>query len=283
MTASYIQGGVRDPSVVEFYRYPPAQREGTRHWYARTQNAVVEWVESDREQASFTSAGIDETLVLVPDSAGSVHWESRDFSFPAAACCVVPAGPFRITLEQPGICICLYSRPIRDLVSLSINHEAYASRDKRITRVVPMQRIRRPGEVAVLPMGDAPIIDHSRQTRMFQSATVSVSWTEYHGPRNPRHLSPHTHSDFEQASLVVRGKFTHHMRTPWGRDSRQWRPDRHEITGPGSLAVFPVGLVHTVAGIGPGSHALVDIFSPPRSDYIERGYVSNADDYQVAD
>ena len=99
MISGYIPGGVREPSIVEFNRFPPHRRESTRHWYARTQNAVVEWVECDDAPASFTTAGIDETLLLIPDSSGLVHWESEDFAFPAGACCVVAVLAMRDTCD----------------------------------------------------------------------------------------------------------------------------------------------------------------------------------------
>ena len=70
VTANYVQGGIRQPSIVEFDQLQPVQRAATRHWYARTQNAVVEWVESALENGSFSSAGIDETLLLLPETAG---------------------------------------------------------------------------------------------------------------------------------------------------------------------------------------------------------------------
>jgi hypothetical protein len=42
----------------------------------------------------------------------------------------------------------------------------------------------------------------------------------------------------------------------------------------------PLNLIHTSEGVGAGRHVLIDIFSPPRRDFISRGWVHNAADYE---
>jgi hypothetical protein len=46
-----------------------------------------------------------------------------------------------------------------------------------------------------------------------------------------------------------------------------------------SLAIIAPTLVHTTEGVGPGSHILIDIFAPPRRDFIAKGQILNAVDY----
>jgi hypothetical protein len=45
------------------------------------------------------------------------------------------------------------------------------------------------------------------------------------------------------------------------------------------MTIIPPKLVHTTEGVGPGPHLLIDIFAPPRRDFIAKGQVLNAVDY----
>jgi hypothetical protein len=116
--------------------------------------------------------------------------------------------------------------------------------------------------------------------KMFQSATLSINWVEYTGPRDRTALSPHSHADFEQISLAAAGDFVHHFRANWARNANLWRDDVHARVPSPSVAVIPVHLVHTTEGIGDERHLLIDVFSPPRRDFIAKGWVANAQDYE---
>jgi hypothetical protein len=75
------------------------------------------------------------------------------------------------------------------------------------------------------------------------------------------------------------GRFLHHIRAPWISDANQWRPDEHIEAGADSLLVIPPQLIHTTEGVGSGRHVLIDVFAPPRQDFIAKGWVHNAADY----
>jgi hypothetical protein len=100
------------------------------------------------------------------------------------------------------------------------------------------------------------------------------------GPRDPSRMSPHSHEDFEQASLVVAGTYVHHIQTPWGTDARTWRPEDHARVGSPSVTIIPPPTVHTSQAIGWRTNHLIDIFAGPRHDFSARpGWVLNADEY----
>ena len=118
--------------------------------------------------------------------------------------------------------------------------------------------------------------------KMLQTDALSINIVDYAGPRDRSALSPHSHADFEQGSLAIEGQFVHHLRTPWGSDADRWRDDEHLQAPSPSLVVVPPHVIHTSEGTGPGRHLLIDVFSPPRRDFIASNWVFNAADYRAA-
>jgi mannose-6-phosphate isomerase-like protein (cupin superfamily) len=119
--------------------------------------------------------------------------------------------------------------------------------------------------------------------RNFRSTNLMVNvMTRRGGPRDPKKLSPHSHEDFEQASLVLEGDYMHHLRLPWTPDPTTWRAGEHVTIGAPSITVIPAKVVHTSNNVGPARSWLLDIFAPPRVDFSKKpGMVINAADYPM--
>jgi hypothetical protein len=93
-------------------------------------------------------------------------------------------------------------------------------------------------------------------------------------------MSPHAHEDFDQASLALKGGFIHHLRYPWTPDMTTWREDGHHAVGSPSVIIMPAQVIHTSQDVGEGWAQLIDIFAPPRPDFVEKpGWLCNEQDY----
>lgn len=213
----------------------------------------------------------DETMVLLLDVGATIDGTAPTCDAPARAVCILPPGQHVVRRAAPGTCVVLRGDP-----------EPAADRDPRLVMPVPHRRRDDNGTVRVHAVDNLPLTGASGRLRMLQSSTLSINWVEYDGPRDRSTLSPHSHRDFEQGSLALRGDFVHHLRTPWGPDADRWQDDEHLAASSPSLLVIPAEVEHTSEGVGNGPHLLIDVFSPPRADFIAKGMVANAGDY-VAD
>ena len=59
------------------------------------------------------------------------------------------------------------------------------------------------------------------------------------GPRDIRRMSPHSHVDFEQCSLVLQNEYVHHIRFPGTANLEKWIDDDHTRIGSPSVAIIP--------------------------------------------
>lgn len=250
---------------------------------ARAQNFVVEWLDS-QVATSITAESEHEMLLLLPECGAVVRGGEPDAdaqqTLKARTVCILPAGRYRIDLNGIGVATLIASQR-GDLAPTDIANDAdYTPPDARIVPYLPaFKRIDDTRRIHVIDIDKVvPPADKPR-LKMFQTETLSINWVEYDGPRDRSQLSPHRHLNFEQGSLSMAGNYLHHLRTPWGEDANAWREDRHQQAGLASLLVVPVLLIHTTEGVGPGRHLLIDIFSPPRRDFIASGWIANAADY----
>jgi hypothetical protein len=271
----------RDADLVRFFDHEPQGRGGSRHWLSRSQNVVVEWVEAAAGAGSFDIASEHEMMVLLLTSGAAIDGAGQRVRAGARSLCILPPGRFSIALDGAGACTVLASHR-SDLAGRRILNDAtYAQADPRVAPVgAPYRRRQAPGRVEVIALDAVAAPADNPRLKMFQSATLSINWVEYAGPRDRTSLSPHSHADFEQISLAAAGDFVHHFRVNWARNANLWRDDVHARVPSPSVAVIPVHLVHTTEGIGAERHLLIDVFSPPRRDFIAKGWVANDQDYE---
>lgn len=270
------------PSFVSFVDDSVAPDAGPRRWTARSQNFIVEWIEAT-SHGQFVSISSEHEIILLPlGAAVSLATGPSEIHAPARSVCVVPPGELLITFAAGGRCAVLCSSRTDPAAQVPLNAERYEMLDVRIASSTPAWSRKAGGQSVDVFLVDEiqPPFDSPR-LKMFQSSTMSINWAEYEGPRDPAMLSPHSHSSFEQGSLALDGEFVHHLRWPWLKDSTQWREDAHVRLGSPSLMVVPPEVVHTTEGIKDRHHLLIDVFSPPRRDFIEKNWVVNSGNYSI--
>jgi hypothetical protein len=274
---------VRERGFAGFLTAPELRGAG-RHWLMRAHNFSVEWIELT---AGGPAAGFDssfESLLIVEGAEVHVAPAATPdcpVAVPDHAVAIVPAG--RHVLSSPGAArVALIASQRGDTAGRRIlNTEGCVPPDPRVLPAGVPYRRRQPSQgVQVLPLSEIMASPDKPRLKMLQTETLSLNLVEYDGPRDRSQLSPHNHANFEQGSLAIAGDFVHHLRVHWGSDANLWREDEHLQAPSPSLLVVPVEMVHTTEGVGPGRHFLVDVFSPPRTDFIEKGWVFNAADYE---
>lgn len=271
---------MRNGELIDFRTCHAEVGRGTRHRIARAQNFYVETIEADAGAPAFPITSAYEMMVLLPDVAASIEGAGGTAEAGVRSVAIVPAGAFAIRLAGAGSCCVLKSNSGEVDGAAVANRATYAKADPRVAAFGPPYA-RRSGHDAIrifdIDALQAP--KDNPRLKMLQSATMSINWVEYEGPRDRKALSPHSHTDFEQGSLALAGEFHHHLRMAWGSDADLWQDDRHVAASSPSVLIIPPEIIHTSEGVNGGRHLLIDIFSPPRKDFIAKNWILNASEY----
>ncbi len=259
-----MANAMRAPTLVEL------KTEGARPATADGTNfSVTQFSGKPGTRHEFRSDG--ETIFIAPDCPAELVQADRNAVAPTRSVAVVPAGRTTIHFKGTGRIFALSSG----------SADRASPPDSRVAGVgLPFVRTGDLWSIDVFAVDELPFPPGNPRLKFLQSATMSINWVEYEGPRDRRKLSPHSHKQFEQGSLAIEGNFVHHIRTPWSEDAGAWRDDLHLPAGASSLLVIPPELIHTTEGVGPGRHILIDVFAPARRDFLAKGWVHNAAAYR---
>jgi hypothetical protein len=261
---------------------PQLETTGAQHWISRGTNFVVVTTKA-RAGATIERAGNpDESIVLLPiGAAATVSAGGASISSPGDAVFIVPPGSSSVRVEADCTFYRVFSHRADDLAQAADNAAEFAQRDERVAKPVPWPEPPagfklRHYELAKYARSDTPM-------RLFRCTNLMVNvFPRRNEPRDPKKLSPHSHTDIEQGSLAISGNYVHHMRYPWGGDMTVWHDDEHDEVGSPSLCIIPPTVIHTSQSVGTEPSQLVDVFSPPRADFSLRpGLVCNADEYPI--
>jgi mannose-6-phosphate isomerase-like protein (cupin superfamily) len=253
---------------------------GSRTWSLRGRNFVVALTELAAGDPLTERHLPDEHLLLVPDDTRVTveHDDARaDVSEPSVV--IVPPGTSTVRAAGPTTVVRVFTARCTEQTVRAVNHAT--APDPR-TAPLPAAPQGGDGGLRVHRLRDVPD-EEGRLGRIFRTASLMVNWFPMQeGPRDPERLSPHAHPDFEQMSVTLTGSYVHHLRTAWTARMSEWREDLHvRVDGP-SMTLVPPTVVHTTRAVGEGPHTLIDVFAPPREDFLAQGWVLNADAYRGA-
>ena len=262
----------RDPDLVS--------AGGSRTWSVGGRNFVVAITDLEARDRLAEHDLPDEYVLLVQDDAvvGVEHGGRAPVSVSEPALVVVPAGTSAVHAASSTMVMRVFTARCDRQMRRAVNHAAGA--DPRAVPLPTPAWAGGGGAIRVHRLDDIPGED-GRLGRIFQTASLMVNWFPVHeGPRDTERLSPHFHEDFEQMSATLTGDYVHHLRVPWTPRMSEWRDDEHVQVGSPSMTLIPPGVVHTTNAVGPGPHTLIDVFAPPREDFLANGWVLNAGEYQ---
>lgn len=258
--------------------------DGSQHWYTRGANFVVA-VTLARPGAELVRQGsdqADEYMLLLPEDVRAVLTAGGETVLSGGdALSIVPPGDSRVSLPDGGWVYRVFSKFTVDVLNSARNASDYADGAPDVAAFESW-----PEPVGGWRLRHYPLAEHVRSDttmRLFRTCHLMINvFLPNKAPRDIRKMTPHSHEDFEQGSLAIRGNYIHHLRYPWTPDKTSWREDEHTEVGSPSLLVIPPKVIHTSQSIGESGMRLVDIFAPPREDFSLRpGLVCNEADYPL--
>jgi hypothetical protein len=258
--------------------------DGSRHWITRAANFVTV-VSQAAKGAVLGRENPDEYMVLLPpETEAIIEADGERVVSKGESLTIVPPGESRVTVSNAGTVIRVFSSKASDVMGAAKNAAVYSNGAPEVTPITPWPdpvggfRLRHYDLSKIQSPDPSPL-----KMRLFRSTNLMINifmpWTTR---RDERKLSPHSHEDFEQMSLALKGSFVHHLRYPWSPDKTRWRDDEHEHYDSPSVLVIPARVIHTTQDVGEGSTWLIDIFAPPRMDFSAKpGFVLNAAEYPM--
>jgi len=267
------------PSITSCYEDPPVlEGEGWRGWITRAANFAIVLIEAEAG-ARLGGSCIEEHFAYSLPGGCRILAGCEQASLGAEDLAVLPPGDWEVSFDTAGLFVRVVTSA-EEIAGQASNAATYAQGDRRAVPVTPWPpaeggfRLRTYSTLEGYARGG---LVHAYRT----SKLMIVPYPRFLEPRNETDLSPHAHEDFEQASVALEGQWQHHLRVPWTKDRREWQADRDITLGSPSVLVIPAGVIHTSLGTGGDGMRLIDVFSPPRRDFSERGLVNNAEDYPV--
>ncbi|MBN9428684.1 MAG: hypothetical protein J0H09_19455 [Burkholderiales bacterium] len=261
---------------------PDWSDEAGRHWVMRGANFVVVTTQAKAGAVLARDGNPDEYMVLLPEGvAAGIEAGDQRIDSDGDSLSIVPPGASRVIVAAGGFVYRVFSARAVDLAARARNAGDYAAGAADVAALADW-----PAPVNGYRLRHYRLAEHVRSDttmRLFRSSNLMLNvFLPRAEPRDVRKMTPHSHEDFEQASLALSGNYVHHLRYPWVPDMTGWRGDEHAEVASPSIVIIPPRVIHTSQSVGSKTSRLVDIFAPPRIDFsLKPGLVCNADDYPL--
>lgn len=274
----------RAATALTCYDTPPQIAEGgVKRWIHRAANFTVEVCEAEAGAQLSRLDQPDEYLVITTPGAELSIEAGQTVSVNEPALAIVPPGPSSVTAMAPGRFVRIFSSKAGDIAAAAANAAAYAEPAEGVASLTEAGSPEGYG-LRVYPLSEYAEIHPDKPFTLFRSASLMVNiFKPFLKPRDTTRLSPHSHADFEQCSLALDGLFVHRLRYPWTPNLADWREDEELALDSPSMLTIPNNVIHTTYFVGDGQGWLIDIFGPPRADFMSKpGLVLNENHYPAA-
>jgi hypothetical protein len=270
-----------------YYQDSPVDADANgRGWYTRSQNLIVNWIEATPGASFLRAAQVDEYMIVVPDdeTPHEVVAKGESARGQGYQLLIVPPGDSSISLPKGGRIVRLFSTQSPDLNAKCANAAAYVRADPSHP---PFEAWPAPPDGYKLRVYDLHRGDRvpGEMGPIWRCTTMMLNFPPTgRRARDVTKLSPHSHDDFDQCSLVFAGNYVHHLRWPWSVNKTDWREDEHVLVGAPSATMIPARVIHTSEAQRPGpeGNRMADIFAPPRLDFsLRKTWVKNSDEYPL--
>jgi hypothetical protein len=256
------------------------EHDGSPTWITRGSNFVVAITRVRSGTCLPIDDSADEYMTFLPNCGARITAGPGHIDVTKDTLVIAPPGSSHLEALDDGWILRCFTSGHTKLLELAVNSIEFA---------IPRPEVAPPREWPAPPEGYRlrayhlpDLLSNEHPSWAFQSSNMMINVIARHGPRDVRALSPHSHADFEQASISLSGAWLHHIRYPWTRDMTTWRGDQTLAVGSPSVTVIPPPVVHTSRNIGMEPALLVDFFVPPRLDFAKRpGLVRNASEYPL--
>jgi len=261
---------------------PPHEREGSAStWWVRAANMVTAYSEGEAGSVLERADNADEYFVWALFTPCEVTAGGQTVGVPAGSVVIVPPGPSSVRFTEKGSLWRGFTALNADLLDKAPDGGEYA---RHPAGVAPVDAWPMPPEgykIRVYRLDDTPA--GKPHCYVHRTAMTNFPWPVPTVPRKTTAMSPHTHEDFEQVSVIHSGTMVHHMRRAWSRDMSQWLPDEHVVLIAPAVAISRPPDVHTTQAVTSGDRVgLIDFFSPVRWDFSNvEGMVVNRAEYPM--